>query len=161
LLLKGFKLFAIQLIWAIPLIILSVGTSLPAALTENSDIQGPMVLISVCCGCLSALVGIVYALVEPVLVIRFARTDEFSSGFDFAEIFQLLRDNIANIVIAVIINAVVGLALFIVGLLVGTLALLIGLLVTIPAAAFLGELVQAHLYGQIGREAERSSIEPV
>jgi len=44
-------------------------------------------------------------------------------------------------------------------LIVGTLALVIGLIVTLPAALFLSALVQMHLYGQVGREAEAKSIE--
>jgi len=158
---RGFKLFAIQLIWALPLIILSIGSSLPAAFTENSDVQGFMVVLSLCCGCLSALVGIAYALIEPIITIRFARTDEFSSGFDFAKLFALLRDNIANVIIAIIVYVVISLALFVLGLIVGTLALVIGLLVTFPVATMITELVKAHLYGQIGREADSRSVEPV
>ena len=120
-----------------------------------------MIVLGLCCGCLSALVTIAYALIEPIITIRFARTDEFSSGFDFSRVFALLRDNIANVIIAIIIYTVVSLALLLVGLIVGTLALVIGLLITIPVAAVLSELVKAHLYGQIGREADSTAIEPV
>ncbi|MBC8450204.1 MAG: DUF4013 domain-containing protein [Chloroflexi bacterium] len=155
---RGLKIFLIQLIWAIPLIIVSMGTSLPAALSENSDIQGLWITASVFCGCLSLILGIALALAEPVITFRFARTGEFGSGFEFGKIFRLLGDNIVNVIIAIIVAAVVGSVLFIVGMLVGTILLLIGLIVTIPAAVFLASLVEAHLFGQVGREAEAKEV---
>ncbi len=158
---RGLKLFVILLIWAIPLIIVSVGSSVPAVLSENSDIQWLWIAISVCCSCLTFILGVAYALIEPVITFRFARTGEFGSGFEFGQIFRLLGDNIANIIITVIIVAVAGFVLVILGGIVGTIALVIGLFVTIPAAAFLSEVIQAHLYGQVGREAEAKSVEPL
>ncbi len=156
---RGLKLFVILLIWAIPLIIVSVGFSVPAAvLSENPDIQGLWIAISVFCSCLTFVLGIALALIEPVITFGFARTGEFASGFEFGKIFRLLGDNIANIIIAVIIAAVAGFVLVILGGIVGTILLVVGLFVTFPAAAFLSGLIQAHLYGQVGREAEAKSV---
>jgi len=152
---RGLKLFLIQLIWALPLIFVSLGSGLPPMLAgDNPDVQGVATAISVCCSCLTVLLSIAYALVEPVLTFRFARTGEFASGFEFGEIFRLLGENIVNILIAVIVAAVAGVILFLVGGFAGTILLVIGLLVTVPAAAFLSELIGAHLIGQVGREAE-------
>lgn len=156
--LRGLKLFLIQLIWALPLIIVGMGMSLPAALSENSRLQGFWIALSVFCGCLTFILGIAYALIEPVITFRFARTDEFVSAFEFGRIFRLLADNIGNVIIAAIVSAVAGVLLFILGGIVGTLALVIGLIVTIPASAVLSELIQAHLYGQVGREAEAKAL---
>jgi len=157
----GLKLAVVQLIWALPLIVLSVGSSIPAAFAENSNVQGGLIALSVLCGCLSFIVGILYALLEPVITFVFARSGEFSAGFEFGKIFQLLRDNILNVIIAIIISAVAGVAYGLLGLIVGTLALVIGLIVTLPAAILLSALVQAHLWGQVGREAEAKSVEAV
>jgi hypothetical protein len=155
----GLKLFLIQLIWAIPMIILSMGSSIPGGLAENSDVSGLLIALSVLCGCLSFIVGIAYALLEPVITFNFARSGEFSSGFEFGKIFRLLRDNIGNVIIAAIVSAVAGFILVILGLIVGVLALVIGLIVTFPAAILWSEFVKAHLYGQVGREAEAKSVE--
>jgi len=158
---RGLKLFLIQLIWALPLIIVSMGTSLPAALSENSDLQGIWIALSVFCGCLTFILAIAYGLIEPIITFRFARTNEFASAFEFGRIFRLLGDNIVNVIIAAIVSAVAGLILVILGGIVGTIALVIGLIVTIPAAAFLSELIGAHLYGQVGREAEAKEVASV
>lgn len=156
----GLKLIVIQFIWALPLVILSIGSSIPAAFTENAyNGQGFLIALSVICGCLSFIVGILYALVGPVITFLFARNGEFSAAFDFGQVFRLVRDNIVNLIIAVIIASVVGFALVLLGLFVGVIALVIGLIVTFPAAVFLSELIQAHLYGQVGREAESKTIE--
>jgi len=156
----GLKLIVVQFIWALPLIILSTASSIPAAFTENAgNAQGVLIALSALCGCLSFIVGILYALVEPVITFLFARNGEFSAAFEFGKVFRLVRDNIVNIIVAVIISSVVGVALGLLGLIVGTLALVIGLIVTLPAALFLSALVQMHLYGQVGREAEAKSIE--
>jgi len=150
----GFKILVIQLIWALPVIILSSASSLPAVLAEGSEVEGLLAVCTALCGCLSALLGIALALVESVVTFRFARTGEFSSGFDFSRIFRLLGSNIANVIVAIIISAVAGFVLVLVGAIAGTLALVIGLIVALPAAIFLAGLVQAHLYGQVGKEAE-------
>ena len=181
---RGLKLFLIVLIWAIPLIFVSLFSSLPLALVEEgsnvraigeleefvatllplalveegSNVRVIMVVISICCGCLTAILSIAYALLEPVLTFRFARTNDFASGFEFGKIFRLLGDNIVNIIIAVIVAGVAGVILLILGTFVGTIALVIGLLVTIPATAFLSTLVEAHLIGQEGREAEAKAV---
>jgi hypothetical protein len=158
----GLKLVIVQFIWALPLIILSTGSSIPAALTENSsNAQGFLIALSAVCGCLSFIVGILYSLVEPVVTFLFARDGEFAAAFDFGRVFRLVRDNIVNLIVAMIISAVAGFALVLVGLFVGTLALVIGLIVTFPAAVLLSELVKAHLYGQVGREADAKSIEAI
>jgi len=156
---RGLKLFLILLIWAIPLIFISLGSSLPPALMgDDPDLQGLATAIAVCCGCLTVILSIAYALIEPVITFRFARTNEFASGFEFGKIFRLLGDNIINIIIAVIVSAVVGFILMILGGIVGTILLVIGLIVTIPAAGFLATLVEAHLFGQVGREAEAKVV---
>ena len=157
--LRGLKLIIILLIWSLPLIFVSLISSLPPALVEEgSDAWGIVTAISLCCGCLSAILSIAYALVAPVLTFRFARTNDFASGFQFGKIFRLLGDNIVNIIIAVIVAFVAGVILFILGGIAGTILLVIGLIVTIPAAVFLSQLVEAHLYGQVGREAEAKAV---
>lgn len=151
---RGLKLFLILLIWAIPLIFVSLGSSLPPALMDDPDLQGIAAAVATCCGCLTLILSIVYALIEPVIFFRFARTNEFASGFELDRIFRLLGDNIVNIIVAIIVAAVVGVILMILGGIVGTILLVMGLIVTIPAAGFLSSLVEAHLFGQVGREAE-------
>lgn len=157
----GFKIFVVQLVWALPAIAFSVGSSLPAALAEGSEVEGLLGICSAFCGCLSAILSIALVVVEPVIFFRFARTGGFASGFEFGKIFRLLGQNIANVIVAIIISTVAGFVLVLAGIIAGTLALVIGLIVAVPAAVLLSELIQAHLYGQVGREAEGKEMPPV
>jgi len=60
------------------------------------------------------------------------------------------RDNLGNVIIALLLLIVVGvIASLVAGL--GLLALIIGILITIPFATLWQYLVQAHLFGQIGK----------
>ena len=60
------------------------------------------------------------------------------------------RDNIGNVIIALLLLIVVGIVASFVAML-GFVALIIGALVTFPFAMLWQYLVQAHLFGQIGK----------
>jgi len=153
LLVQGLKLAAILLIWSLPVLALSLFSSLLQALAEEGSQSSLVALGLLCCPSLTVILGIACALVIPVLTFHFARTGEFASGFEFSEIFRLLGERIGHVVVAVLVSAAGRAVLLILGVVVGLLALGVGLLATVPAAAFLTQMAQAHLYGQVGRGA--------
>jgi hypothetical protein len=152
-LIEGLKLLLILLVWSLPLIVLNVFNSIgDSMLSLNSgllNLSGSM-MIAVA-SCLMLLWGIVVALVTPVIYLRLAETRGLGSGFQFNSIYVFTRDNIGEIVIAVILSTLLTLALVLVGTVVGILLCGIGLALTLPAATMLATLVTVHLYAQIGQ----------
>lgn len=156
----GIKVFVASLIWALPLIALYIPMIIGSALTDNPDMEAIGGFISVCFGCLVFLVGILYTLIMPAIYIRIAETGEISSALRVGEILRFTREHIGDVIIASLVyiagSAIISLAAGILG----TLLCLVGLIITLPAGQFLTMMMQAHLFGQIGRKAG-NALEPV
>ncbi len=144
----GLKLFVVTLIWALPLIILMVPSSILTAVSE--DAGG---FLAICFSCVAFLYAIVFSLALPGITIKFAETGRISSGLEFSNILAFTRENLGEVIIAMIVIWLVSMAAGIVGaLLCG-----IGLLFTM----FWATLVQGFLYGQIGRDKTSTSLDTV
>ncbi len=157
---RGFKLFVAFFVWLLPLILVSIPLFIGAALTDSQGGNGAAtafgVLFIICASCLMMLWGLFVVLISPAIYIRLAVTDRLGATFEVGKIWALTRDNLGNVIIAILLTIVAAVIAAAVGSL-GFIMLLIGALVTIPAATLWQYLVQAHLYGQIGR----TSITPV
>lgn len=149
----GLKVFALGLVWALPMILLSacigavtalLGGAAGAGSGYGSDIQNVTgSLLSLVISCLSLPYGLAISILMPAAWGILADTDDFGRALNPANAFQLVRDNVGTYLIAWFIGAV---ALF-VSEVVGTIACGIGLL---PALAY-GTAVVGHLYGQAYR----------
>jgi hypothetical protein len=97
-----------------------------------------------CGGLLSVFYTLLAMLVFPILIGRYAVTNDLNSVFEFNEIIELLRDNFANLA-AVLIMWII----FSIIAVLGVLAIGIGFLFT----SFWANLGLAYLYGKIYQEA--------
>ena len=80
------------------------------------------------------------------------RSNKISSiftRFEFGKLWALTRDNLGNVILALNLTWVGGLRAAVIGSL--GLLLCVGFLITVPLATLWQYLVQAHLFGQIGR----------
>ncbi len=144
LLIDGLKVIVIGIVYALPLIILSVCLGVPiGALNENA--VGASSFLSFCLSCFTLLYAIAISLVYPAAVAFFAAEDEMSAAFRFGEVFGFVRDNFATYLVTFLMSWV---ASFIGNL--GSLVCGIGWLVTMPYAV----MVIGHLYGQAYVEAK-------
>jgi hypothetical protein len=147
----GFKVFAATFVWALPMILLTIPLAIGSALMDQSrGAEGIGIAIVVCGSCLVLLWGLFVALLMPAIYVRIAATRRFVSAFEFGPLFAFTRENLGNVIIALLLLIVVGLIASVVAML-GVIALFVGLLITIPFATLWQYLVQAHLFGQIGR----------
>jgi len=145
---EGLILALVFIAWSIPIWIIALLQAIFGALLGGSyDAARTVGLFATCLSCLSGLWGIVMALFAPAIFTRFAQTPEFKSGFEFADLWQYTRDNIGNVIIAMLLGGVAY-------LLSSFGAILCG--VGIFATMFWAAMVTAHLYGQIyvNRKAE-------
>ncbi|MCX7670703.1 MAG: DUF4013 domain-containing protein [Anaerolineae bacterium] len=150
---RGFKLLVAFFVWSLPIILISIPMIIGAALVGDQSSGANAVfgtLFIICSSCLMVLWGLFELLISPAIYIRLAVTDRLASAFEVSRLWELTRDNLGNVIIAILLLIVAGIIAGIVGTL-GFILLIIGALVTFPAAMLWQYLVQAHLFGQIGR----------
>jgi hypothetical protein len=153
----GFFVTIGQLIWALPFILLMLIVGLvTGGLGSVVDSSGDMVAAAttgagLLVACLVLLTVIAFLFLTPALLIQYARENEFGALFRFSEIFDIIRDHMADILIAFLVSVVAVLAISVVT----------GIVAIVPclgwiAAALIGlamgpyiQFVTGHLYGQI------------
>jgi hypothetical protein len=150
LLVDGLKAFIIGLIYALPIIVVSVCLSLPIGIAAE-DAPEVSSMFSAFTSCLNFLWGIVLGLFLPAAIAVFVAEGEVSAAFRFGDVFNLVRDNFGTYVIVLIIGWV---ASIISGL--GLLACGVGFLVTAPYAGW----ITAHLRGQAYLVAKGQGQQP-
>lgn len=158
----GIKQAVAVLVWALPAILLSFAIVAPALLTGSGDEFWTTIggLGIACLSCLIILWGIVVLLASPAIYIHVAETESLGAGVRFGDILAFTRDHIGDVII---VSIVYMLAAFVVGLLgwvIGLVLCGVGVLLTVPAASYITMLIQAHLYGQIGRPAGSMALVP-
>lgn len=146
-LMKGLKLFVISLVYALPIILLSLCANLPVMFLQDSSdetIITAISILSVCISCVVALLGIVLGFVLPAALAKFAVTGEIGAAFRFNEVFALVR------------AAPVAYLLVLLGSIVAGLIASLGMILCVIGVIFTSALayaIQGHLWGQAYNEA--------
>ena len=96
--------------------------------------------------------GIFIALLTPAIYARVAATNRFGAAFELGRIWEFTRDNLSNVIIAILLVWLASLIAAVLGSL-GFMLLCIGAILTIPLASLWQYLVQAHLFGQIAKDS--------
>jgi hypothetical protein len=146
-LVKGLKLFVIGLVYALPIILLSICGNLPTMFLQDNNDQTMVTLIStvsICVGCISAIYGLAMAFIVPAAYAKFAVTDELGAAFRFSEVFGLVRAAPAAYLLALLGTIVAGVVASL-----GLILCFIGVIFTMAWAY----TIQAHLWGQAYNQA--------
>jgi len=141
-LVKGLKLFVISLVYALPIILISVCAYSPFMFLQNSSDDTVLTLISVisiCISCVVALLAIVLGFVLPAALAKFAATGDIGSAFRFSEVFALVRAAPSAYLLVLLGSIIAGLIASL-----GVILCIIGVIFT-QALAF---AIQGHLWGQ-------------
>ena len=147
----GLKVFAALFIWALPMFVGFVPVLARGTLSDNGNSGGAGAIstLLICCGsCLMFLWGLLIALLTPAIYVRLAATGRFGAAFELGRIWEFTRDNLSNVIIAIVLVWLAGIIAAVLGTL-GFMLLCIGAMLTIPLASLWQYLVQAHLFGQI------------
>jgi hypothetical protein len=139
----GIKVIVIGIVYALPIIVLSICLGIPMGILAE-DAEGLVSLLSVLLSCLNFLWAIVMSLLLPAAIAFYAAAGELSAAFRFGEVFAFVRDNLKTYLITFLMSWV---ASFVGGL--GSIVCGVGVLVTSPY----GWMVTGHLYGQAYLEA--------
>jgi len=143
--------FVAPLIYSLPLLFAAVPYFIVSAVTVRSSYygysygygysNGAPLACSLIYTCLAGVWGLFIAVVYPAGALKYAREGQFGSFFRFAEIFRLIKDNLADYVVAILLSVVAS----IVAGIVGGIACGVGVAFT----SFWSYLVMAHLFGQV------------
>ena len=145
---EGFKLFAVSLIWFIPVIIFAVVLGLPAIImsaAENEGLRNVGGGMLGCAWCFLFPLGFAISFFLPAALLMVVTTRRFGAGFEFARIWAFIRANIGNYLLAIVVYLV---ARFIAGF--GIALLCVGVLFT----EFWGMVVTGFAFAQVWRLAK-------
>lgn len=146
----GIKYGILLIIWSLPVLLVTLPTSLLSAILGDTDAGAALGLLLTCFSCLAILYSLLLVVVTPAITIFFAERGDISDGLKFGDIFAFTRKYLGDIIIVVIVSLAVG----IIASLVGFILCGVGLLFTSVWATF----VNGHLYGQIGRQASGALV---
>ena len=141
---KGLMVLVIGFIYSIPLFLL-MGCFWAATLAvggAEGNQENLLALLSIVQGCLALPYGLVIGVLLPAILVNYAVTGELGSAFRFGELFGFITGNLGNYIIAILLTWLAGLIASL-----GVIACGVGVLFT----SFWGNLVMAHLYGQLHR----------
>jgi hypothetical protein len=147
----GLKVFVATFVWALPMIIGFVPVLAGGVLSDNSDVSGLgaiAALLVICGTCLMFLWGLFITLLTPAIYVRVAATNRLGAAFELGKLWEFTRDNLSNVIIAILLVWLASLISVGAGML-GLALLCIGAVITVPLASLWLYLVQSHLFGQI------------
>ena len=166
----GLMVVIANLVYALPLIILSCIIALPSLLPllagQNEDLMailgGLSVVVMIATGCIISLYGLLLWVLSPTIYLQYAVHDELGACLRFGDVFRFTLDNIGSVLIAQLMMWVGGL---VVGLVAGLISAIVSVLSLIPICGWiLGVAIgllaipvsiwifffQGYLYGQVG-----------
>jgi hypothetical protein len=151
LLIDGVKMFVIELVYALPIILVGVclGPMIGVFAENAEEVSG---VLSAIMSCLNLLWAIVLGLLLPAAIAFFVANDDLSAAFRFGDIFGFVRDNFATYLIVLLIGWVASI--------IGGLGLLVcgvGILVTGPYSGW----ITSHLAGQAYLEGRGQAVQPI
>lgn len=143
---KGLLVAVAGLVYAIPIIVLAILSVIVAAIAggsgSSSDAAGGFAALCMTgISCLNVLWGIAMALFLPAAILKFVKVGEFGAFFRFGEIWDFIKSNLGDYVIALLVAWLAA----VVASVVGGIACGIGVLFT----SFWAILVAANLFGQL------------
>jgi uncharacterized protein DUF4013 len=146
---EGAKLFVVGLIYVVPLLlifgIIFVPVMIMGSNADNETVRSMSGMSVTCMWCLIFPFSLALALWLPAAFLMVVVTGDFKAGFDFRHIFNFIRANIGNYILAFVVWLI---ARFAAGL--GILLLCIGIIFTM----FWAFTVAAYAFGQTYRLAK-------
>ena len=138
---RGFKVFVANLLYGLPIFLISLLLFLPLALTENSSaMTGFAIFLAILGGFVILVYALFMAIIMPVVNANLAVKERIGAAFEFKKFFGMLRNNFKAWLI--VMGGVLLCSAIIAPI--GGIVLAIGAIVT----GFYSQLIVAHLTGQ-------------
>jgi hypothetical protein len=87
----GFKAFIVSMIYALPIIVLSIPFGIVSGMMDNQSAESAIAFASICFSCFSILYGIALAFIYPAAMGELAANDDLGAALNPARIFELVR----------------------------------------------------------------------
>jgi len=143
----GFKAWVVGLVYAIPVFIFTLPTTIASAFagSDGSDTAMTIVaVVSICTGILNVIYSLVLGFVLPAAYGRVAVENTIGAGLKFGEVFGMVKRAPMAYLIVLLGTLVAG---FIAPL--GTIACIIGVILTMAYSI----AIMSHFYGQAYKQA--------
>jgi L-asparagine transporter-like permease len=147
----GLMTMIIGIVYALPIIILSICLSVPIGVAAE-EAEGVSALFSLLLSCVTLLYAFALSIILPAATAFYAAEDDLGAAFRFGDVFSLVREHLSTYLITFLMSWVAGIIGSAGGIVCG-----IGWLVTLPYAY----MVTGHLYGQAYVEATGQALPPV
>ncbi|MCX8024882.1 MAG: DUF4013 domain-containing protein [Thermanaerothrix sp.] len=147
---RGFQAFVIGLVYALPIMVVSMVFGAFGGLigAQGNDVSDALTLLysllSVCFGLFSLIYGVLLAVVLPAAYANFLAKGSLGAGLNFGEVFRLVRAAPGAYLLVLVGSFVVGLIAPL-----GIILCFVGVLATYVY----GMAVMGHLYGQAYNQA--------
>lgn len=144
---EGLKLFAVALVYGIPVILIAAIAIVPmiiinAGANDNEALHTFAGISASCVWCVMFPLSIGLAVWMPAALLMVVVTGDFSAGFDFKRIWQFIRANVGNYILAFVVWLVARFAASF-----GLILLCVGVFFT----AFWAFCVAAYAFGEVYR----------
>lgn len=159
----GLKLFVVNFILALPLVLISCIFSLAtggiAALSGGDEVQGAAAagigVLGLALGCVALLYSLILAYISPALYIQYARTKDIGACLRIGEMLGIAQRNSGNYIMIFLV--IIGMSILL-SLIVGVLGIvpcigwIVALIISLLLAPYFAVLI-GHLCGQYARES--------
>ena len=154
-LVKGLILTLIMLIYALPLILIGAcsggGMAILSDAQRNPDAVDTIgTVYGVCFGCFGTLYGVLLGLIAPFVYATYADTGELGAALKLGRIWGMLQKNIGPAFIALLVSVLAGMLASVAGLILCGIGLF--------ATSFFANLVIAHVYASLYRQARPAVV---
>ncbi|MCJ7693855.1 MAG: DUF4013 domain-containing protein [Anaerolineaceae bacterium] len=138
---KGFMITLINLIYAIPVLILGGIASAIIGFGSGADevVMWILIVLGGCFGLIGLLLGLLILFIAPIAVANYAAKGEFKAAFAFKEIFALLKSSLTSWLLVLVGGLLAG---FIAPI--GSIACGVGAMLT----GLYAGMLNSHLIGQ-------------
>lgn len=159
---RGLKLFVVQFVWSLPILLTTVPLTIITAFLADSGRSGEEMagIVSLCTACISLVFGIAYAILQPGFTIAFIKNEMIGDGLQVSNIWNWTLQHIGDVIIVAIVYMVGSSLIMLLGGIVGTILCLVGLIVTIPLSILTITYFQSHLYGQLAQDDRGTTAGP-
>lgn len=159
---RGLKLFVVQFVWSLPILLTTVPLTIITAFLADSGRSGEELagIVSLCTACISLVFGIAYAILQPGFTIAFIKNEMIGDGLQVSNIWNWTLQHIGDVIIVAIVYMVGSSLIMLLGGIVGTILCLVGLIVTIPLSILTITYFQSHLYGQLAQDDRDTTAGP-
>jgi len=146
---EGLQLFCIVLIYGSPIILLALMVGIPSAIlsaAQSEDVRNIGGGVLGCAWCFIAPLGLAISFFLPGALLMAIVKRRFGAAFEFAAIWEFIRENIGNYLLAIVVYIV---ARFFAGF--GFILLCVGIVFT----EFWAIVVYSYAFGQVYRLSEQ------